>query len=35
MKPACPMENWPVRPLIKLRLTASTMLIPTSAIIRA
>ncbi len=26
MKPAWPRENWPVNPVIRLRLTASTML---------
>ena len=28
MKPACPIENWPVKPLMRFRLTARMMLIP-------
>jgi hypothetical protein len=28
MNPACPMENCPVKPLIRFRLTARMMLIP-------
>src|SRR5262249_37164408 len=33
MKPACPMENCPVKPLMRLSDTASTMLIPHSTMI--
>src|SRR5947199_10482126 len=34
MSPACPRENCPLKPLISWRLTASTMLKPTSITIR-
>ena len=29
MKPAWPSENWPVNPLIRFKLEAKTMLMPT------
>jgi len=30
MKPACPIENWPVKPFTRFSDTASTMLMPMS-----
>ena len=33
MKPACPRENWPVKPVIRFRLTARMMLMPMVTIV--